>query len=177
MEQLLDTGKVRAIGVSNFSIKTLEVLLPHAKVVPVANQVEIHPSLPQHDLVEYCAKKGINLTAYSPLGAANSPFHSEESFIKISDKHGLTVAQVLLSWAIQRGTSAIPNSRKEERLKAMLHVVTLDEAEMKVIDDYHKKPGQHRNVAMSRPGATGIICGWTYEQMGWKLDKKGYALP
>jgi glycerol 2-dehydrogenase (NADP+) len=61
-------GKVKSIGVSNFSIKTLEELLPQCSVVPATNQVELHPCLPQDDLKAYCEAKGILLTAYSPLG-------------------------------------------------------------------------------------------------------------
>jgi len=68
MEKLLETGKVKSIGVSNFSIKTLEILLPHVKVVPTVNQVEVHPCLPQEDLRKYCEEKGILIVAYSPLG-------------------------------------------------------------------------------------------------------------
>lgn len=68
MEKLLETGKVKSIGVSNFSIKTLEILLPHVKVVPAVNQVEVHPCLPQEDLIKYCEEKGILIVAYSPLG-------------------------------------------------------------------------------------------------------------
>lgn len=61
-------GKVKSIGVSNFSIKTLSVLLPHCKVIPVTNQIEMHPCLPQEDLKSFCEEKGILVTAYSPLG-------------------------------------------------------------------------------------------------------------
>ncbi len=61
-------GKVRSIGVSNFSVKTLETLLPHCKVIPAVNQVEMHPCLPQIQLKEFCDAKGISLTAYSPFG-------------------------------------------------------------------------------------------------------------
>lgn len=68
MEKLLETGKVKSIGVSNFSIKTLEILLPHVKVVPAVNQVEVHPCLPQEDLRKYCEEKEILIVAYSPLG-------------------------------------------------------------------------------------------------------------
>lgn len=68
MPPILNVGKVKSIGVSNFSIKTLDVLLPQCTVVPVTNQVEMHPCLPQHDLKQYCESKGIILTAYSPLG-------------------------------------------------------------------------------------------------------------
>ncbi|KZV92279.1 Aldo/keto reductase, partial [Exidia glandulosa HHB12029] len=64
MEALLATGKVKTIGVSNFSIKLLNQLLPHCTVVPAMNQVELHPCYPQHELLEYCKSKGILLTAY-----------------------------------------------------------------------------------------------------------------
>jgi glycerol 2-dehydrogenase (NADP+) len=67
MDYLLK-GRVKSIGVSNFSIKTLEVLLPEAKVLPANIQVELHPSLPSFKLLEYCKSKGIVVTAYCPLG-------------------------------------------------------------------------------------------------------------
>lgn len=70
MEKLIETGKVKSIGVSNFSIKILSQLLddPRTKVVPAVNQVEMHPCLPQTNLKEFCESKGILMTAYSPLG-------------------------------------------------------------------------------------------------------------
>ena len=69
MEKLLGTGKVRSIGVSNFSVALLEVLLKETTIVPATNQVEMHPCLPSFELKKYCDEKGIVLTAYSPLGA------------------------------------------------------------------------------------------------------------
>ena len=68
MESLLVTGRVRSIGVSNFSIKNLETLLGTATVVPAVNQVEMHLCLPDEALKRYCEDKGIIVTAYSPLG-------------------------------------------------------------------------------------------------------------
>lgn len=73
MEAVLKTGKARAIGVSNWSIPKLEQLLKTAEVVPHANQVELHPYLPQDDLVKYCQSKNIIVEAYSPLGSQDSP--------------------------------------------------------------------------------------------------------
>lgn len=67
----MQLGKVKSIGVSNFSIKNLEILLPKVNVVPVTNQVELHPCRPQEDLKKYCDERGILLTAYSPLGMLN----------------------------------------------------------------------------------------------------------
>lgn len=65
---IVSSGKVRSIGVSNFSVKTIGTILPHCKVVPAVNQVEMHPCLPQIPLKEYCDAQGILLTAYSPFG-------------------------------------------------------------------------------------------------------------
>lgn len=69
MEELYQSGKVKAIGVANWSISYLEELRKTWKVVPAVNQVELHPYLPQHELREYCQKLGILLKAYSPLGS------------------------------------------------------------------------------------------------------------
>ena len=144
-------GKVKTIGVSNFSIKTLEQLLPHAKVVPAVNQVELHPALPQYDLKAYCDAKGILLTAYSPFGETNSikqivlilsmivnraflayvtgqPDPNNMALLKdstvseIASKTGSSVGQVLVSWAVQRGTAVVPKSEKEERIKQNITV-------------------------------------------------------
>lgn len=68
MEKLCTGGKVRAIGVSNFSVKTLEDLLATAKVIPAVNQIQMHPFLPQNEVKVLCEAKGIHLTAYSPVG-------------------------------------------------------------------------------------------------------------
>ena len=62
------SGKVRAIGVSNFSVKTLEILLPHCKIIPAVNQIEMHPCLPNIPVKKLCDARGILLTAYSPFG-------------------------------------------------------------------------------------------------------------
>lgn len=73
MEKVYATGRVKAIGVSNFSVKNLEVLLKTAKVVPAVNQVEAHPYCPQEELVQYCKGKGIHLTAYCRALFTTSP--------------------------------------------------------------------------------------------------------
>jgi len=175
MEELLDTGKVRSIGVSNFSIKTLEVLLPQAKVVPAVNQVQLHPCLPDNPLLEYCTKKGIHVTAWSPLGrGGSSPFFTDATVKKVAEKNQLTTAQVILSWGYQRGTSIIPKSEKESRMKENMQLVHLDEEDFKAIDNLHKQPGMHRDV-VGLPGFadTGLVFGWTPEQLGWNWDRNG----
>lgn len=115
-------GKTKAIGVSNFSIKTLSVLLAHATVVPAVNQVELHPCLPQHALLAFCADRGILLTAYSPVG--KHKFAHDPNIVAIANAHGpdVTSAQVLLSWGVQRGTVVVPKTLHTERLKENLEV-------------------------------------------------------
>lgn len=70
MEDILASGKVRAIGVCNWSIPYLEILKKTWRMKPMVNQVELHPYLPQHDLVAWCRKEGILMEAYSPLGGS-----------------------------------------------------------------------------------------------------------
>ncbi|KAG0260989.1 hypothetical protein DFQ27_003234 [Actinomortierella ambigua] len=126
MEQLLDTGKVRAIGVSNFSVKNLEKLLKTAKVVPAVNQVEMHPELPQWGLLEYCRSKGIHMTAYSPLGSTDSALMKRPTLTEIAKKYDTQNANILISWAAQRGTSVIPKSVTLSRVENNFKDLELD---------------------------------------------------
>ncbi|KIJ34294.1 hypothetical protein M422DRAFT_213220 [Sphaerobolus stellatus SS14] len=172
MEGLLDTGKVKSIGVSNFSIKTLAVLLQHARVVPAINQVEAHPCLPQNDLLAFCLSRGILLTAYSPVGKFK--YASDPTVVDIARNNGCTEAQVLLSWGVQRGTVVIPKTEKEERLKENLKVVRLTSVQMHSLDALHRKPGMHRSVCGFHSAELGGSCfGWTYEQLGWNMSVGG----
>jgi len=98
MEKLMKTGKVKAIGVANYSVRYLEELLPHATIIPAANQIENHPSLPQQEIVDFCKAKGIHITAYSPLGSSGSPMLKAEAVIQVAKKRDVTPAAVLLSY-------------------------------------------------------------------------------
>lgn len=98
MEKLLATGKVKAIGVANYSVRFLEQLLPEAKVIPAVNQIENHPSLPQQEIVDFCKAKGIHITAYSPLGSTGSPMMKEKAIVAVAEKRNITPASVLLSY-------------------------------------------------------------------------------
>jgi len=175
MIKLLDTGKVKAIGVSNFSVKTLEVLISQTNVVPAVNQVQMHPCLPDNELLNYCREKGIHVTAYSPLGRKDSPFFSDPTVKTVAEKNGITVSQVVLSWNVQRGVSVIPKSENEHRLRANVEIVKLDDEDFQLIDNLHKKPGMHRQLLaslMPNPD-TGLLFGWTHDQLGWNLDRQG----
>ncbi|KAI0373894.1 Aldo/keto reductase [Pilatotrama ljubarskyi] len=177
MEKLLAHGKVRAIGVSNFSIKTLSELLPQANVVPAVNQVELHPCLPQHDLLEFCKERGILLTAYSPLG--KHKFADNPTIVNITKAHGpaVTAAQVLLSWGAQRGTAVVPKTLNPSRMKENLALVQLSKEEMDALDRLHTKPGMHRSVCGFHSSELGGSCfGWTYDQLGWQMTVGGVHL-
>lgn len=128
MEQLVATGKVRAIGVSNFNIRRLKELLAVAKIVPAANQIEAHPYLQQSELLEFCNEHGILAEAYSPLG--NNPT-GEPRTVDDAEVHAVGKAldmdagQVLVSWGIQRGTPVLPKSVTEKRIIGNIQVKTL----------------------------------------------------
>lgn len=138
MIELQKTGKVKTIGVSNFTIEYIKAITKATGVKPVVNQVEAHPLLPQDDLVAFCKEEGIHLTAYSPLGnncaslsllvyndgdrvsnltsflvAGRTKLVEYPAVQEVADKIGATTAQVLVAWGAYRGYSVIPKSVKE----------------------------------------------------------------
>ncbi|KAH8802733.1 NADP-dependent oxidoreductase domain-containing protein [Xylogone sp. PMI_703] len=136
MEKLLATGKVKAIGVANYSKKFLEDLLATATVVPAVNQIENHPQLPQQEVVDFCKEKGIHVTAYSPLGSTGSPLITAPAVVEIAKKKNVTPAAVLLGYHIAEGRSVLAKSVTLERIEANLNVATLDAGDLKAIHDY-----------------------------------------
>ncbi|XP_057459131.1 NADPH-dependent aldo-keto reductase, chloroplastic-like [Lotus japonicus] len=120
MEALFDSGKAKAIGVSNFSSKKLQDLLEIARVPPAVNQVELHPGFQQPKLHAFCESKGIHLTGYSPLGSPgvfNSDILKTSVITEVAEKLGKTPAQVALRWGLQAGHSVLPKSTTEVRIK------------------------------------------------------------
>ncbi|KAK3337525.1 NADP-dependent oxidoreductase domain-containing protein, partial [Cercophora scortea] len=136
MEQLLATGKTKAIGVSNYSKRYLEQLLPHATVIPAVNQIENHPSLPQQEIVDLCKEKGIHIMAYSPLGSTGGPVMKAEPVLKVAEKHGVQPSTVLLSWHLPRGSTVLAKSVNPQRIKDNLNLIDLDEEDVKLLNDY-----------------------------------------
>ncbi|GLT92597.1 hypothetical protein SLE2022_104280 [Rubroshorea leprosula] len=127
MEALYDSGKARAIGVSNFSVKKLGDLLAVARVPPAVNQVESHPVWQQHKLHEFCKSKGIHITGYSPLGSPGTGSIKTEVLKnpvlnKVAEKLSKSPAQVALRWGLQMGHSILPKSTNEARIKENLDV-------------------------------------------------------
>lgn len=120
MEEIYASGKAKAIGISNFHPQHIEDLLTTAKVKPMINQIELHPSLNQKELVAFCKNLDIAVTAYSPLGHGN--VFENEVLQEIGKKHNKSVAQVILRWDIQNGITVIPKSVSKERIVANLDV-------------------------------------------------------
>lgn len=127
MEGLVRSGKARAIGLANFSITKTKRILSTCQITPAVNQVELHPLLPQHDLVEFCQRHGILVVAHQPLGGepvnngreghnkAASPLNNA-TIVQVAKQCGITPAQVCLSWALQRGIPVVPKTVNQARM-------------------------------------------------------------
>jgi alcohol dehydrogenase (NADP+) len=127
MEASVKAGLTRHIGVCNFNKYKLKALANQAAIKPEMNQVELHVLLPQADLLQFCSNNGIHMTAYSPLGspdkstgmkAEDEPNLFENPTVnELAEKHDCSPAQIMISWAMARGTAVIPKSVNPERLK------------------------------------------------------------
>ncbi|XP_070622293.1 glyoxal reductase-like [Erythrolamprus reginae] len=114
LEKLHKAGKVRAIGISNYTVGHLQELLANCRVSPAVLQVEFHPELAQTELLEFCTRNGIHLQAYSSLGTG--PLVEHAVVRAVAQRRGRTAAQVLLRWALHQGVSVIPKSASPRRV-------------------------------------------------------------
>ncbi|KAJ8125642.1 hypothetical protein O1611_g7996 [Lasiodiplodia mahajangana] len=122
MEAVQAAGKVKSIGVSNFEVEDLEIILKTAKVVPAINQIEFHPYLQQRDVVDFCRKKGIAISAYSPLSAITQarPGPADEAYAELARKYGVSEGDIALRYCLDQGIVAITTSKSEERLRGYM---------------------------------------------------------
>ncbi|KAJ0417661.1 NADP-dependent oxidoreductase domain-containing protein [Aspergillus carlsbadensis] len=134
MEEVHKTGKVRAIGVANWSILYLEELKKKWTVVPAVNQVELHPFLPQHELKKWCDEHGILLEAYSPLGSQGAPLASDPAIREIARNHNVCPATILISYHVNRGVVVLPKSVNEDRILSNNQVISLSREDMDVLN-------------------------------------------
>lgn len=120
LERLYADGAVRAVGVSNFLPEHLDELARHSELVPVVNQIELHPTFQQNDLVADIRRRGIAVEAYTPLGQGADL--TDSAICGIANAHGVTPAQVILRWHLQSGFVVIPKSNTPARLVENLDI-------------------------------------------------------
>lgn len=147
MEEIAQSGKARAIGVSNWTIPGLKKLLSFAKVKPTVNQIEIHPFLPNSDLVEFCQQNDILPAAYSPLGSQDQvpntgeKVRTNKTLNEVADRSGHTLAQVLLAWGLRRGYAVLPKSSTPSRIVSNIQIPDLSDADFEAVNAVAK--GRH----------------------------------
>ncbi|WP_197061094.1 aldo/keto reductase [Microbacterium mangrovi] len=136
LEDAVDAGKVRSIGVSNFTVADLDPLLADARIAPAVNQVELHPYWQQPDLLPYLARHDIVAEAWYPLAHGSKKLLAEPVIATAAAAHGKSAAQVVLRWHLQRGFVAIPKSTDPAHILANLELFDfeLTDAEMAGID-------------------------------------------
>jgi diketogulonate reductase-like aldo/keto reductase len=136
MEGLVDEGKCKAIGLSDVSLEQVKAIFEAARIKPAVVHVESHPYLPEWDLLDYCRKNGIVLQAFAALGHSSEPKVLEDPVITaIAKRVNKTPAQVLLAWAIQRGTALLTTSKTPSRIKENFDVSTIPEDAMREINE------------------------------------------
>lgn len=148
MQQLVHLGLAKAIGVSNFTVTNLKRLLadPRVTIRPAANQVELHPYLPQPKLLEFCKNKNIVVEAYSPLGSTDSPFLKNETLVGLANKYNVEPANILISWAVWRGTVVLPKSTNPARIESNFHLVDLSDEDGQTVNEISSKLGTKRLI-------------------------------
>ena len=153
LETLVDHGKCRAIGLSDITLDKLKPIYESARIKPAVVQVESHPYLPETELLQYCKENGIVLLAFAPLGHGMKPGLLEDPVISsIASRIGKTPAQVLLAWAIQRGTALLTTPRSAARAKENFDVSRLPEDAFDEINRIQTRQRLNPVVSTGVPG-------------------------
>jgi diketogulonate reductase-like aldo/keto reductase len=131
MEQLVDEGRARAIGLSDITLEKLKEVVAMARIKPAVVQIESHPYLPEWEMLEFCRQHGIVLQAFAPLGHGMEPKVIDDPVIKaIAQRVHKAPSQVALAWAVQRGTAVLSTSIKPERIRENFDISPLPEGAM-----------------------------------------------
>jgi len=155
MESLVDHGRCRAIGLSDISLEKLVPIYEAARIKPAVVQVESHPHLPETELLEFCKEKGIVLLAFAPLGHGARPGPLEDPVIlAIAARVGKTPAQVLLAWAVQRGTALLTTPKSAERARENFDISALPED---ALDEINRIQTRQRLNDVVNTGSPGFI--------------------
>lgn len=122
MEKYVETGKIKSLGLSNWYVKELTEFLPQVNIMPALVQNEIHPYYQEQDVVPFIQEKGIVVQCWYPLGGRGytRELLENETIKAIADSHGVSSAQIILRWDLQRGIVVIPGSSNPEHIKENL---------------------------------------------------------
>jgi alcohol dehydrogenase (NADP+) len=155
MENLVDGGKCRAIGLSDVSLKELIPIYEAARIKPAVVQVESHPYLPETELLGFCKEKGITFLAFAPLGHGMRPGPLEDPVVlAVAARVGKTPAQVLLAWALQRGTALLTTPRTAARARENFDISPLPED---AFEEINRIKTRQRYNAVVKTGVPGFI--------------------
>jgi alcohol dehydrogenase (NADP+) len=155
MESLVDRGRCRAIGLSDITLNGLLPIYESARIKPAVVQVEAHPYLPETELLRFCQEKGIVFLAFAPLGHGMRPGPLEDSVISaIAARVGKTPAQVLLAWAVQRGTALLTTPRTAARARENFDICRLPED---ALDEINRIQTRQRLNQVVKTGIPGFI--------------------
>jgi alcohol dehydrogenase (NADP+) len=153
MEILVDHGKCRAIGLSDITLEILKPIYEAARIKPAVVQVEAHPYLPETELLEFCKERGIVFLAFAPLGHGMRPGLLEDPVIAgIAARMGKTPAQVLLAWAVQRGTAVLTTPKTAARARENFDISRLAEGAMNEINRIQTRQRLNTVVNTGVPG-------------------------
>ena len=153
METLVDHGQCRTIGLSDINLDELKPIYEAARIKPAVVQVESHPYLPETELLEYCKQRGIVLLAFAPLGHGMKPGLLEDAVISaIAARVGKTPAQVLLAWAVQRGTALLTTPRSAARARENFDISALPQDALDEIDRIQTRQRLNTVVSTGVPG-------------------------
>jgi alcohol dehydrogenase (NADP+) len=155
LENLVDHGKCRAIGLSDVTLNDLKAIYESARIKPAVVQVESHPYLPETELLEFCKEKGIVFLAFAPLGHGMKPGLLEDPVISaIAARVGKTPAQVLLAWAVQRGTAVLTTPRSAARARENFDISSLPQD---ALDEINRIQTRQRLNPVVNTGVPGFI--------------------
>jgi alcohol dehydrogenase (NADP+) len=155
MENLVDQGKCRSIGLSDITLNELRPLYESARIKPAAVQVEAHPYLPETELLEFCEERGVVFLAFAPLGHGIKSGPLQDPVIsEIAARIGKTPAQVLLAWAIQRGGALLTTPKNAARARENFDVAALP---ADAFDEINRIQTRHRFNEVVKTGSPGFI--------------------
>jgi diketogulonate reductase-like aldo/keto reductase len=156
LEDLVDSGQCKSIGLSDITLERLREIVAVARIKPAVVQVESHPYLPEWDLLDFCREQGIIIQAFAPLGHAMEPRIVDDPVITtIAKSISKTPAQVALAWAVQRGTAFLTTSTNPDHIRENFEISALPEDALREIRDRITTSARFNSVVST--GVPGFI--------------------